>query len=434
MREIPGHLEVIDNELHIGGVRCVELADEFGTPTYVYNTNRILHNFDRLEGSLESHADREVVVYYAVKANFNPFILRLLAEHGAYADILSIDEAKFALNFGFEKDRIMFTGTSVSDSTLRYLLDAGVLINIDSFSQMRRLARLAPKGLEISMRWNPGAGAGFNPKVITAGAESHGRPIKFGIEESRILEAFREAVDLGMDPIGLHQHIGSGWTGSDVEHFLQTVDSTLEVADKVTKLLGHDLVQVDFGGGPGIPYRPDQEEFPVDVYGMGICERVKRSGLRFEKICVESGRYIVGDSGILLTEVNTVEEKNGNLIIGNDAGFNALLRPAFYGRYDDRGNFKEAYHEVVVANRVEGRRDYCTVAGPLCETGDLLAIKRLMTRPEEGDVLAILDAGAYGYSMSSVYNLLPRPAEVIVPDARLVARRESFEDLIRNFT
>ena len=434
VREIPGHLEVVDNVLHIGGVGCVELAERFGTPTYVYNIDRVLDNFDRLRGSLERHADREVAVYYAVKANFNPFILRALAEHGAHADVLSVDEARFASAFGFDVGRIMFTGTSVSDRAMRYLLDAGALINIDSFSQMRRLARLAPRGLEVSIRWNPGTGAGFTPEVITAGAESHGRPIKFGIEESRILEAFGEAADLGMDPIGLHQHIGSGWTGGDVEHFLETVDSTLSVAGEVTELLGRDLMQVDFGGGSGIPYGPDQERFPVDAYGRGICDRVRRSGLGFDRICVESGRYIVGDAGVLLTEVNTVETKNGNPIIGVDAGFNALLRPAFYGGHDDEGNFHEAYHEVVVADRVEGRRGICTVAGPVCETGDLLAIKRPMTRPEEGEVLAILDAGAYGYSMSSFYNLLPRPAEVIVPDARLVTGRETFEDLIGNYT
>ncbi|MFQ6053622.1 MAG: diaminopimelate decarboxylase family protein, partial [Candidatus Bathyarchaeia archaeon] len=217
MREIPDHLEVIENELYVGGVGCVELAEKFGTPTYVYNSERIVDNFRRLEGSLRRHADREVAVYYAVKANFNPAILELLAELGAYADILSIDEAKFASSFGFEKGRIMFTGTSVSDDTLRYLLDAGVLINIDSFSQMRRLAAIAPEGLDVSIRWNPGSGAGFNPKVITAGAESHGRPVKFGIEEPRILEAYGEAVDLGLNPVGLHQHIGSGWTGRDVE-------------------------------------------------------------------------------------------------------------------------------------------------------------------------------------------------------------------------
>jgi diaminopimelate decarboxylase len=432
MREIQGHLEVVGNSLHIGGVDCTGIADEFGTPTYVYNIDRVLENYRRLRDGLEDHADRGVAVYYAVKANFNPAILRALADEGAHADVLSVYETEFALRSGFPRERIMFTGTSVTDETMAYLLDNGVLINIDSFSQMRRLAKIAPEGLEVSVRWNPGEGAGFDPKVITAGSRSHGRPVKFGIEEGKILDLCGEALDLGLRPVGLHQHIGSGWTGGDVDRFLETVGLTLDVAGRMTDLLGHDLRQVDFGGGPGIPSRPGQQEFPIDRYCRGIYEQVKKSGLGFERICVESGRYIVGDAGVLLTRVNTVEEKSGNLIVGVDAGFNALIRPAFYGGYVD-GVFREAYHEMVVAGRIEGPQDLCTVAGPLCETGDLLAIDRRMTRPEEGEVLAILGVGAYGYSMASVYNLQPRPAEVIVPKGRLVTRRDDLESLTKSY-
>ncbi|MBC8223683.1 diaminopimelate decarboxylase [Candidatus Bathyarchaeota archaeon] len=432
MDEIMGHLEVVGNRLHVGGVPCTEIADEFGTPTYVYDAERVLENYRRLRDGLEAHADRGVVVYYAVKANFNPTLLRALAGEGAHADVLSIHETEFALRTGFPRERIMFTGTSVTDETMEHLLERGVLINIDSFSQMRRLARVAPEGLEVSVRWNPGEGAGFDPKVITAGARSHGRPIKFGIEEGKVLDLCREALDLGLRPVGLHQHIGSGWTGRDIDRFLDTVSLTLGMAERMTGLLGHDLMQVDFGGGPGIPYRPGQEEFPVERYCEGICRQVADSGLGVERICVESGRYIVGDAGVLLTRVNTVEGKSGNTIVGVDAGFNTLLRPAFYGEYVGDG-FREAYHEIVDATRVEGPRDRCTVAGPLCETGDLLAIDRWMTLPEEGDVLAILGAGAYGYSMASVYNLQPRPAEVVVPAKMLVTKREDFEGLARSY-
>jgi diaminopimelate decarboxylase len=392
----------------------------------------VLENYRRLKDGLEANADREIVVYYAVKANFNPAILRTLAGEGAHADVLSVHEAEFALRTGFPGERIMFTGTSVTDETMERLLEKGVLINIDSFSQMRRLALFAPDGLEVSVRWNPGEGAGFDPKVITAGARSHGRPVKFGIEEGKVLDLCREALELGLRPVGLHQHIGSGWTGDDVDRFLDTVALTLGMAERMADLLGHDLRQVDFGGGPGIPYRPQQEEFPIERYCEGICRQVADSALGVERICVESGRYIVGDAGVLLTQANTVEEKSGNTIVGVDAGFNTLLRPAFYGEYvGDR--FREAYHEIVNASRVEGPRDHCTVAGPLCETGDLLAIDRWMTRPEEGDTLAILGAGAYGYAMASVYNLQPRPAEIVVPAGKLVTRREDLESLTQNY-
>lgn len=426
------HLEVVNNQLFIGGYPCIEIANDFSTPTYVYDVERVVENYGRLKEGLKRHSDRDVAVYYAVKANFNIYILEVLASEGAHADVISIYETEFALLNGFPVERIMFTGTSVPDDVMKSLLAKGVLLNIDSFSQMRRLASFAPEGLEVSIRWNPGEGLGFDPAVITAGSRSHGRPVKFGIEESKVLELCSEALKLGLRPVGLHQHIGSGWTGRDVDRFLETVDSTLDMAKRMTDFLGYNLKQVNFGGGPGIPNRPNQEAFPIETYCKGICEKVTKSRLDFERICVESGRYIVGDTGILLTRVNTVEEKNDNLIVGVDAGFNALIRPILYGQYDE-GSFKEAYHEIVVANRVDGSKDKCTIAGPICETGDLLAIDRWMTRPREGEVLAILGVGAYGYSMASIYNLQPRPAEVIVPDKRLVTKRDNIETLRNNY-
>ena len=428
-----GHLDVINNQLCIRGVPCTEIVRDYGTPTYVYNLQRVRENYRRLRDSLTRYSPVDVTVYYAVKANYNPSILKTLENEGAHADVVSPMEAKLALDHGYDSNRIMFTGTSVTDDTMRYLLNENIIINIDSFSQMRRLAKIAPTDLPVSIRWNPGEGAGFNPKVITAGAESHGRPIKFGIEESKVLDLCKEALDLGLHPIGLHQHIGSGWTGDDVNHFLETVDATIDMAVKMSEVLGYSLEMIDLGGGPGIPYELEQPEFPVDEYGEGICERIIESDLGIERICVESGKYIVGDSGILLTSVNTVEEKNSNLIVGVDAGFNTLIRPAFYGSTEE-DIFKETYHHIMVVDRVEGPKAPCTLAGPLCETGDLLAIKRKMTVPKEGETLAILSAGAYGYSMSSVYNLQPRPAEVTVPGPHLSSRREEYSDLIRLFS
>jgi len=428
----PGHLEEKENKLRIGDYPLNEIARTYGTPTYVYNLDRIRENYRRISDCLMKYSDRKVNVYYALKANFNPEILKTLASAGAYADVLSIFESEFALQGGFMSKRIMFTGTSVTDETMKHMLDKDILINIDSFSMMRRLAKIAPRGLKVSIRWNPGKGAGFDPKVITAGSRSHGRPVKFGIEEGKMIQLCEEALELGFTPIGLHQHIGSGWTGKDVHSFLDTVSSTLKMAGRMTDFLGYELDHVDFGGGPGIPYRPDQKVFPIEVYAKGICERVNESGLDFEKICVEPGRYLTGDAGVLLTKVNTVEEKHGSLIVGVDAGFNTLLRPVFYGSYEDH-KFKEAYHHVVNADRVDRPAKHCTIAGPLCETGDLLAIDREITTPREADVLAILGAGAYGYSVSNTYNLQPRPAEVVLPGPKLVTRRDSIQSLRINY-
>jgi diaminopimelate decarboxylase len=276
--------------------------------------------------------------------------------------------------------------------------------------------------MEVSIRWNPGFGAGFCGSTITAGKESHGRPIKFGVEEAKVLDVCQMAKNYGKRVVGLHQHIGSGWKGEDVYMFLETVNRTVEMA-RVIEDQNDELRFIDFGGGPGIPYQEGEPEFPIDVYAEGICNEVKNSGLGIETIYVEPGRYVVGDAGILLTEVNTVEEKNGNLIIGVDAGFHTLVRPAFYGEEDKDGNFVPCYHEITSCVRGYDK-GVVTVVGLLCETGDVLAIKREMEIPNEGDVLAVLNAGAYGHVMASNYNSWPLPAEVMIKDGNLALIRE----------
>ncbi len=418
--EIKGHLEVHEGRLFIGGIEAERIATRYGTPLYVYNGDRVIENYKRVLSLLKNHSDREVRVYYAAKANSSLAIMKILAMSGAYADVVSPNEARLALDAGFSKDRIMFTGTSVSDADLREVHNLGVLINVDSFSQMRRLAKLGR--CRVSIRWNPGHGAGGHAHTITAG-----RFVKFGIPEGRILDAFREAVKLGLEPVGLHQHIGSGWLGDDVDAFLATVGKTLEIAKQATDIVGRELDFVDFGGGPGIPYKPGEVEFPLEKYTYGICRQVKDSGLKFRAIAVEPGRYIVGDAGIFMTRINTVEEK-GVPVMGVDSGFGSLLRPALYG----------AYHHAVICSKADKKPEKeWMIAGNLCESGDVFNESREKLRPmptpEEGDVLAILDAGAYGFSMSSHYNSRVLPMEALVMKGRdmLIRKRECYGDMLR---
>ncbi len=418
--EIKGHLEVHEGKLLIGGKDAEKLAIRYGTPLYVYNGDRVMDNYKRVKALLDNHCDREVRVYYAVKANSSLAVLKILALSGAYADIVSPNEARLAIDAGFPKEKIMFTGTSVSDGDLRDIARLGIMINIDSFSQMRKLAKLGK--FRVSIRWNPGEGAGGHEHTITAG-----KFVKFGIPEGRILEAFREAKKLGLHPVGLHQHIGSGWLGKDVDTFLSTVGKTLHVAKQVTDVLGHELEFVDFGGGPGIPYRPEEVEFPLDKYAHGICRQVKDSGLKFKAIAIEPGRYLVGDAGIFLTKINTVEEK-GVPVIGVDSGFGSLMRPAMYG----------AYQHMVICDKADKKPDKeWIVAGNLCESGDVFNESkrdlRPLPTPQVGDILAILDAGAYGFSMSSRYNSRALPAEALVMKGRdmLIRKRECYGDLLR---
>ncbi len=418
--EKKGHLETVQNQLYFAGLQATALAREFGTPLFVYNANRIIENFQRLKTAFDAARDRTVRIHYAVKACPNIVVLKLLKSEGAWIDCVSPNEARLALKAGFEKEKILFTGTSVSESDLKELSETGCMINIDSFSQMKKLAAIQYGG-KCSIRWNPGEGAGHHDHTITAG-----KFIKFGIPEDKIEAAFAEAKRLGLNIVALHQHIGSGWLGADVKTFLLTVEKTIAVAKKAEEILGKQFEFVDFGGGPGIRYKREQQDFPIEIYARGICGKMKASGLKAE-IAIEPGRYIVGDSTILLCEINTVEDKNVP-IIGLNAGFNCLIRPAFYG----------SHHEMVVCDNVGGiSKKKFLVAGNLCESGDVFNENKEELRelpvPKEGNILAILNAGAYGYSMSSNYNLRSRPSEVLVLNrhARIVSQRESFEDLIK---
>ncbi len=416
--EIEGHLEVRENQLYIAGIEASKLAERYGTPLYIYNGNRIIENFNRVKGAFEA-AGVKPRIHYAAKANTHLAVLQLLSRQGAWIDAVSVNEVKIALKAGFPVGRILFTGASVGNADLKGLMQLGVRITIDSFSQMRRMKELGFKG-EASIRWNPGEGAGHHEHTITAG-----KFIKFGIPEHRIEEAFLKAKALGLDIVGLHQHIGSGWLGKDVDVFLETVDKTIAVAEKAEELLGKKLEFVDFGGGPGIPYSKEQKEFPLEKYARGIIKKMKAADLNAE-IAVEPGRYIVGDSGILLVEINTVEEKNVP-VIGVNSGFNHLIRPAFYG----------SHHEMVVCNNVGGRnRKSFMVAGNLCESGDVFNESKQELRelpiPEEGDILALLNAGAYGYIMSSNYNSRAKPACILLLNGKeqLMVERQTVDDLL----
>ncbi len=420
--EKEGHLDVKDNKLFIGGMSARNLAEKYGTPLYVYNKKRILENFNELNSAFLKH-NQTVRIHYAMKANSNLEVLRTLKDTGAYIDAVSPLEVETALKAEFPKERIMFTGTSVSNDDLTRLLELGVFLNIDSVSQIRRLQKLTDKKLDISIRWNPGegAGAGHHSHTITAG-----KYVKFGIPEHKLEDAVLEAKKAGFNIVGLHQHIGSGWLKEDVPTFLSSVDKTIETAKRIEASTGQKLSFIDFGGGPGIPYTESQKPFPVKEYAKGMCEKIKSSGMN-AAVAIEPGRFIVGDAGILLVEANTVEEKNIP-VVGVNAGFNTIVRPAMYG----------SYQEIVVCDNVEStsKKEYM-VAGNLCETGDVFTENRKILRSlpqiREGGILAILDAGAYGFSMASTYNSRPLPAEVMIDGAtsKIIRHRQTLDGLLR---
>jgi len=410
------------NHLFVEGVSTLDLADEFDTPLYVMSEGRVKENYRRLRSAFQGY-DHGFHIYYSAKANTNLELLRILEGEGAHVDAVSPGEVYIAKEAGFSSDRILFTGTSVRDDELDYLIKEDVLINIDSLSQLGRLLeRHVPE--VISFRVNPIHGAGHHEYVVTAG-----KTPKFGLWRDDVVEAYRRAADAGVSRFGIQMHIGSGIL--EPQPHLRATETLLDIAGKVTSKLGLSLEFIDLGGGFGVPYRPRDE--PLDVEALAnrlitlIEEGNEKLSLGNPEIWIEPGRYLVADAGVLLTKINTIKQTPHKKFAGVDAGFNTLLRPTLYN----------SYHHILLANRTrEPHNERYDVVGPICETGDVLAENRSLPKLSEGDLLTILTTGAYGYSMSSQYNSRPRPAEVLVNknSYRLIRARETFKDLLAHPT
>lgn len=384
-------MQVRNNKLCLGEVEAESLAREYGTPLYVYEEDVIRSRFAALVAAISYPRLR---LHYACKANANVEILKLLRALGANAETVSRGEILLAFSAGFAPHQILHTCSNIRADELRFVMDSGVTINLDSLGQLQRYGGWNP-GASVSIRINQGIGAGHHPHVITGGPDS-----KFGIDVSQLEEARRLAKEYRLRIVGVHQHIGSNVL--DAATLIEAMKAVLDSAAAFT-----GLEFVDFGGGLGVPYRPDEKPLDVRQFGTMAVEL-------FDLFCrgygqeltmvLEPGRYLVAEGGTLLATVTDVKRTPFHTFVGVDTGFNHLLRPAMYG----------SYHHIVNASRVDGEEEVVWVAGNLCESGDILARDRAVAKCGEGDIIAILNAGAYGFSMSSNYNARPRPAEVMV--------------------
>jgi diaminopimelate decarboxylase len=403
----------------MGGVDSIELAEEFGTPLYVTDENRIRERYREFRAAF---SELNVEIKYACKANTSPAVLNILRQEGAGADVLSEGELHIALEVGITPDNIIFTGNNKTDAELEFALDAGVIINLDAVHELERLENVCDKknkSAKISFRVNPSVSPDTHPHLSTGLKES-----KFGIPEEDILEAYSGAKDKACFEIsGIHMHIGSQITRTS-----PYVEATSKLFDIVGKLKeeGVELDFVDLGGGVGIRYQERQEyitpkDFASDIVPI-IKNKIEEHGLKEPTIYFEPGRFIVGDASIMLTKVSTIKE-GIKKFIGTDAGFHVLLRPILYG----------AYHEAVVANKMDLEPvETVDIVGNVCESGDVLAKDRTLPKIEAGDIIAFLDTGAYGIIMASQYNSRPRVAEILVADGKydLIRERETVDDLL----
>lgn len=409
-------LENKNGRLFIGGADCNALAEAHGTPLFVTDENRVRDNYRRFHNAFSSRWNR-FRLHYAIKANSNLAIMSVLRQEGAGADCSSVTELQLASMAKFPIEDILYTGVYNSDDELEFAAHMGVTINLDDVSLIDRLAKHGmPES--ICFRINPGFGKAEFDKVLCAGPES-----KFGIPEKDAPKAYSKALKLGARRFGMHMMPGS--SVMDLRYFGRVTDKLFEIAQRVSESAGIEFEFINIGGGFGVPHRPGEKALNIERVAQVVTDRFKE---RFEgssnppRLFAEPGRYLVSDSTVLLARVQAIK-RTSKTFVGVDAGMNTLLRPVLYG----------AYHHILVANKVDARPSQkVNIVGPICENGDMLARDRPMPRLEEGDLLAILNAGAYGYSMSSNYNSRPRAAEVLVKDGHefLIRERENITDIL----
>jgi diaminopimelate decarboxylase len=419
-RKLRAPLEDRKGSLFFDGFSVKALAEKYDTPLYVLSENRIRDNYNRLHSALLNDY-KYVRIYYAAKANTNLTVLRILQSEGAYLDTVSPGEVFMGLSSGYTPDHLLFTGTSVRNDELKMLADANITVNVDSISELERLLKFTVPQV-ISVRVNPEVGAGHHSHCITAGPES-----KFGLWEDETIQAYAIAQRARVERFGMHMHIGSGIL--ELEPYVLAVMKLLSIAKRVHDEVGINFEFIDIGGGLGVPYKPEEKELDLTAFASKVVglfkNKVKDYSLGKPFLCVEPGRYLVCDASILLTKVNTVKVTPARKLVGVDAGFNTLMRPTMYG----------SYHHILVANKLNAAdKETYDVVGPICESGDALAKDRELPLVEEGDLLAVLNAGAYGFSMSSQYNSRPRAAEVMIRQGKdvLVRKREELGDLMES--
>jgi len=418
MNEIMPPLAQSEGRLRIGKREVVELASSFGTPCYVTDEERVRHNCRRLIAAFE-RGYKKFRLNYAVKANNNLAILNILRQEGAGADCSCIEELNLAALAGFRHDQLLYSGNYNSDYELAQGIESLAAVNLDDANLLHRLLKYG-KPEVLSFRVNPGMGEGQYPGLVFGGENT-----KFGVTESNIVQAYAQAKEKGIKKFGIHMMTGSNVLNLD--YFISVTRKLFEIAGKISRELGLDFEFVDVGGGFGVPYRPDENPLDIEKLGLRVSELFKEFVETMKVgdpyLMVEPGRFVVCDSTVLLGRVHHIKQVGSKIFVGTDIGMNTLLRPALYG----------AYHHIYVANKPLSKPEFTvTVCGQVCENTDILAKDRSLPRLEIGDVIAVMNTGAYGYSMSSQYNSRPRPTEILVNDgqAETIRERETVMDLV----
>ena len=389
----------------------LDAAEKFGTPLYVYDGDMVIQRYKELYDFISYP---NLKIHYAMKANYNFELLKLLNQAGANLDTVSPAEILLAFKAGFTPDRIIYTANNMTEDEVDQVKKMNVLMNLGSLSRLEKFGEKYP-GSKICLRFNPDVVDGEHKSLMTGGDLT-----KFGILLKDV-DTVKEIVKKhNLKVVGLHEHTGSG-----LQHTSSVFKSMENILKIATKNNFPDLEFIDFGGGFKVPYQPDEKRVDYQKMGDTITEIFSKYCEEYGKqlkLYFEPGKYIVAESGYMIVEVNTIKDNNGRKIVGCNSGFPQLIRPMFY----------DAYHHIVNLSNPNGEIGEFDICGNICETGDRFAEARNINKVREGDLLSIENAGAYCYTMGGVYNLRAMPAEAVYANGKLklVRKRLSSEELI----
>ncbi len=404
-------MELKNNQYSIQGTNLIELAETYGTPVYVYDAETIKSQYNTL---IDAFPNTKIKLKYAAKALTNLSILKYIRSLGAGLDAVSIQEVELGIMAGFKPEEIMYTPNGVSFEEIKEGIDKGVMLNIDNISILEQFGNEYQNTVPVCIRLNPHLMAGGNHKISTGHIDS-----KFGISILQTRHLLRVIETYNLNVVGLHMHTGSDILDADV--FLNGAKLLFDIARDLKS-----IEFIDFGSGFKVPYH--ELDVQVDVADLG-----EKISIAFNDFCKEYGRelqlwfepgkYLVSEAGVLLTKTNVVKTTPATVFAGVDSGLNHLIRPMMY----------DAYHDIVNISNTNGTKRVYTIVGYICET-DTFGWDRKLDEVKQGDIIAIKNAGAYGYSMSSNYNSRFRPAEVLILNGKphLIRKRETLEDLTRN--
>lgn len=407
-----------DSLRFFGNSTPFSLIEQFGSPLYVYNESLLRQRCRDMANLVDGPG---FTVCYSTKANGNPHLLRIVREEGLLADAMSPGELAMLHQAGFSKACINVVSNNVSEDELKLAAESASHVSVDSLSQLERFGRVNPGGA-VMVRLNPGIGAGHHEKVITAGKNT-----KFGVSPGEF-DRMREILARHkLELVGFNQHVGSLFM--EPEAFVAAAAWLLDTARNFP-----GISVIDFGGGFGVPYRKYDKEPALDIAALkerlGALLTAYRKDTGFDgQFVIEPGRYVMAECSILLGSVHAVKNNGPTRYVGTDIGFTVLARPMIYDSFHDV--------ELYPGQAVPRQEMLQTVVGNICETGDILAKDRMLPEALEGDIIGMLDAGAYGFSMSSNYTQRLRPAEVLIrPDGsvKLIRRRDTVEDLLAPYT